>query len=63
MITTEATTLADALAAIGELKTLVQKQAEDILNLKKELAAVRAEIIILKSENAALKKTERQTRI
>ena len=52
----EISTLEDALAAIRELSALIHKQAEDILNLKKELAAVRAEIITLKSENAALKK-------
>ena len=34
----------------------IDKQAEEILNLKKELAATRAEIIPLKTENAALKK-------
>lgn len=42
MITTEAATLADALAAIRELKTLVQKQTEEILNLKAALADARA---------------------
>lgn len=49
MVTAEAATLADALAAIRELKTLVQKQAEEIADLKKELAAARAEIATLKS--------------
>ena len=52
----EISTLEDALAAIRELSALIHKQAEEILNLKKELAAARAEIITLKSENAALKK-------
>ena len=56
MITTEAATLADALAAIRELKTLVQKQTEEILNLKAALADARAEITVLRTENAALKK-------
>ena len=51
----EISTLEDALAAIRELSALIHKQAEEILNLKKELAAARAEIITLKSENAALK--------
>lgn len=44
MVTANAATLADALAAIRELKTLVQKQAEEIADLKKELAAAKAEI-------------------
>ncbi len=56
MVTANAATLADALAAIRELKTLVQKQAEEIADLKKELAAAKAEITTLKAENAALKK-------
>ncbi len=51
MVTAEAATLADALAAIRELKTLVQKQAEEIADLKKELAAAGAETGVLKEGN------------
>ena len=51
----EISTLEDALAVILELSALIRKQAEEILNLKKELALARAEIIALKSENATLK--------
>lgn len=52
----ELSSLKDALAVIRDLSAFIHKQAEEILNLKKELAATRAEIITLKSENAALKK-------
>ena len=52
----ELSSLEDALAVIRDLSAFIDKQAEEILNLKKELAATRAEIIPLKTENAALKK-------
>lgn len=52
----ELSSLEDALAVIRDLSAFIHKQAEEILNLKKELAATRAEIITLKTENAALKK-------
>ena len=52
----ELSSLEDALAVIRDLSAFIHKQAEEILNLKKELAATRAEIIPLKTENAALKK-------
>ena len=52
----ELSSLEDALAVIRDLSAFIDKQAEEILNLKKELAATRAEIIPLNTENAALKK-------